>query len=176
MRFTSTAVQGSYIVDLEPATDERGFFARVFCVDEFAAMGLETTVAQSSLSVSHTRGTLRGLHWQRHPHAEAKLVRCVRGALFDVVADVRPGSPTYGRWAGVELSAENRRALYLPPGTAHGFQTLADNTEILYQMSVPYHPDSQTGARFDDPFFGIEWPMEPTVVHPRDTRYPDIAR
>lgn len=175
MEFTPTAVDGAYIIDLEPHIDERGFFARVFCADEFAELGLETGVAQASLSASTTRGTIRGLHWQHHPHQEAKLVRCVRGALWDVVADVRQASSTLGRYQGVELTADNRRALYLPPGTAHGFQTLEDDTEILYQMSAAYAPAFQTGIRFDDPFFEIEWPLAEQTVLQRDREFPDFT-
>jgi dTDP-4-dehydrorhamnose 3,5-epimerase len=174
--FTATPVPGVVIVDLERREDDRGFFARAWCREEFAAAGLDPTLEQASISWNRLRGTLRGLHWQAAPHQEAKLIRCVRGALYDVAVDLRPGSPCYREHVAVELSADNHRALYIPAGCAHGFQTLTDDTEIFYQMSASYAPAAQRGARWDDPAFGIEWPIDPPLVHPRDSAFPDFAR
>jgi dTDP-4-dehydrorhamnose 3,5-epimerase len=176
--FRETPVAGSYIVELERSEDERGFFARTFSVDEFAAHGLETRVDQCSTSFNAKRGTLRGLHYQAAPHGEAKLVRCTRGTIHDVAVDLRPDSPTYLRWVGAELSAENGRALFVPEGCAHGFQTLEDASEVLYQIAGPYVPEAARGVRWDDPAFGIEWPPAPPAgrtLAPRDAHYPDFA-
>jgi dTDP-4-dehydrorhamnose 3,5-epimerase len=175
MRFTSTTIAGAFLVDLEPITDERGFFARSFCRREFVAHGLNPELAQCNVSLNRRRGTLRGMHWQAAPHEEAKLVRCTRGMLHDVIVDLRAGSSTYGRHTAVLLSAENRRMLYVPEGCAHGFLTLEDDTEVLYQMSAFYAPESARGVRFDDPAFGIRWPAEVTVISERDRGYPDWA-
>jgi dTDP-4-dehydrorhamnose 3,5-epimerase len=175
MRFTRTTITGAFLVDLEPITDERGFFARSFCRHEFAAHGLNPELAQCNVSLNRRRGTLRGMHWQAAPHEEAKLVRCIRGMLHDVIVDLRAGSPTYGRHTAVLLSAENRRMLYVPEGCAHGFLTLEDDTEVLYQMSAFYAPESARGVRFDDPAFGIRWPAEVMVISERDRGYPDWA-
>jgi dTDP-4-dehydrorhamnose 3,5-epimerase len=175
MRFTRTTITGAFLVDLEPITDERGFFARSFCRHEFAAHGLNPELAQCNVSLNRRRGTLRGMHWQAAPHEEAKLVRCTRGMLHDVIVDLRAGSPTYGRHTAVLLSAENRRMLYVPEGCAHGFLTLEDDTEVLYQMSAFYAPESARGVRFDDPVFGIRWPAEVMVISERDRGYPDWA-
>ena len=172
MNFVSTTLAGAVIVELERREDERGFFARSFCQREFAEQGLDPCVAQCNVSFNRRRGTLRGLHWQAPPHAEAKLVRATRGALWDVIVDLRPDSATYCEWFGVELTAENRRALYVPPGFAHGFQTLVDDVEVFYQMSAFYAADAQQGARWDDPEFGIEWPIRPPFLSPRDATYP----
>lgn len=174
MKFTETNIPGAYVLDLEPITDERGFFARTFCKDEFAAHGLTTEIAQCNRSLSTERGTLRGLHYQVAPHQEAKLVHCMRGRFFDVCLDLRPDSPTSTQWTGVELSAENRRALFVPEGCAHGFLTLEDNTEIYYQISASYAPEAQRGVRYDDPAFGIEWPDEIRHIKDRDAQYPDF--
>jgi len=171
--FGSTPLPGAAVVDLERREDERGFFARSFCQREFEAQGLETTVAQCNVSFNRRRGTLRGMHWQAAPHGEAKLVRVTRGALWDVIVDLRPESATYCRWFGVELTAENHRALYIPRGFAHGFQTLVDDVEVFYQMSTSYVPDAQRGVRWDDPAFGIEWPILPPFLSERDATYPD---
>ena len=173
MIFGSTPLPGAAVVDLERREDERGFFARSFCQREFEALGLDTTVAQCNVSFNRRRGTLRGMHWQAAPHGEAKLVRVTRGALWDVIVDLRPESATYCRWFGVELSAENHRALYIPRGFAHGFQTLVDDVEVFYQMSTSYVPDAQRGVRWDDPAFGIEWPILPPFLSERDATYPD---
>jgi dTDP-4-dehydrorhamnose 3,5-epimerase len=171
MKFTELQLPGAFLVDLEPIEDERGFFARSFCRQEFAARGLNAAVAQCSLSFNWQRGTLRGLHYQAPPHAEAKMVRCTRGALYDVVVDVRRDSPTYCRWSAVELSAENHRMLYIPEGLAHGFQTLQEDTELFYQMSEFYVPGSARGLRWDDPAFTIEWPLPITAISDRDRSY-----
>ena len=174
MIFQSTTLPGAMVVELERREDERGFFARSFCRREFEAHCLEPCVAQCNVSFNRRRGTLRGMHWQAAPHAEAKLVRVTRGALWDVIVDLRPDSPACGRWFGVELNAENRRALYIPQGFAHGFQTLVDDVEVFYQMSTVYVPEAQRGARWDDPAFGIDWPIRPPFLSDRDASYPDF--
>jgi len=164
MIFTAAPIGGAFIIDIEPRKDDRGFFARTFDAAELAQRGLEGHVAQASISYNGKRGTLRGMHYQIAPHEEAKLVRCTGGRILDVIADTRNGSPTRGEWFAVELSAENHRMLYIPPGVAHGFQTLTDCTEVLYQMSESYHPESARGFRWNDPAFGIEWPLaHPTM-------------
>ncbi|HZD00558.1 MAG TPA: dTDP-4-dehydrorhamnose 3,5-epimerase [Actinomycetes bacterium] len=174
MRFTETKVVGAFLIEPELIADERGFFARTWCREEFEAHGLNPSLAQCSISFNHRKGTLRGMHYQAAPHQEAKLVRCTLEAIWDVALDLRPGSPTYRTWYGVELSAANRAMLYIPEGCAHGFLTLADATEIAYQMSAPYAPAAARGVRFDDPAFGIEWPGEVVVVNDRDRTYPDV--
>ena len=174
MQFRATPLDGLYIVDLEPAEDERGFFARTWCVEEAGRLGLVTEVTQCSLSHSRLRGTLRGLHFQTPPHVETKLVRCVRGSLFDVSVDLRGGSPTFGRWFAVELSAENRQAVYVPAGFAHGIQALEDHTEMLYQISTPYCAEASRGVRWDDPALGIPWPLPPTAISQRDLSWPPL--
>jgi dTDP-4-dehydrorhamnose 3,5-epimerase len=177
MRFVPTKLAGAFVVEPEPRGDERGFFARTFCRDEFAARGLNTTWVQCNVSFNRRAGTLRGLHWQADPHAEVKLVRCTAGAAFDVIVDLRPDSPTYRQWVAVELSADNRKAVYIPAGFAHGFQTLADGTELFYQMSEFYYPELARGARWDDPALRIEWPAcGHRVVAPRDLAFPDLPR
>jgi dTDP-4-dehydrorhamnose 3,5-epimerase len=172
--FTPTALSGAVVVELDRREDERGFFARSFCRREFEAQGLDPCVAQCNVSFNRRRATLRGLHWQAAPHGEVKLVRVTRGALWDVIVDLRAGSPTFTRWFGVELTADNRRALYIPAGFAHGFQTLVEDVEVFYQMSAFYVPDAQRGARWDDPAFGIEWPLRPPFLSDRDASYPDF--
>jgi dTDP-4-dehydrorhamnose 3,5-epimerase len=172
MIFTETPLKGAFILDLEPHTDSRGFFARVFCAVEFAAHGLNTSVAQSSLSWSRRRGTLRGMHFSVPPGAEAKLVRCIRGAIHDVIIDLRRESPTYRAHFAVELTAESRRALYIPEQFAQGFQTLTDDTEVYYQMSAFYDPACQRGVRYDDPAFGIAWPLPVTEISDKDRNWP----
>jgi dTDP-4-dehydrorhamnose 3,5-epimerase len=177
MRFLPTKLAGAYVIEPEPREDERGLFARTYCRDEFAALGLNVAWVQCNVSFNRRQGTLRGMHWQDEPHAEVKLVRCTRGAAFDVIADLRPTSPTYRQWVGVELTADDRRAVYVPAGFAHGFQTLTDGTELFYQMSEFYHPDLARGARWDDPALGIEWP--PTarrIIAERDLSFPDLPR
>lgn len=175
MRFLPTALPGVYVVEVEPKGDDRGLFARTYCRDEFAARGLCTDWAQCNVSFNARAGTLRGMHWQAAPHEEVKLVRCTSGAAYDVVADLRPGSPTYGKWVAVEISADNRRAVYIPGGFAHGFQTLAPGTELFYQMSAAYVPEAARGARWDDPALGVVWPpCESRVIAPRDLSFPDL--
>lgn len=174
MIFSPTAVEGVVLVEVERHADERGFFARTWCAGEFAAAGLPVEVAQESVSFNARRHTLRGMHWQEAP-PEGKLVRCTRGAILDVVVDVRRGSPTYLRHVAVRLGADDHRALSLPPGVAHGFLTLEDATEVLYQMTSPYAAGAARGARWDDPAFGLAWPAPPAVISERDRTYPDFV-
>lgn len=173
MHFEPTPIEGAFLVDLDRRGDDRGFFARVFCAREFAAAGLAGQFVQINTSFSGRRGTLRGLHHQLPPAAEAKLVRCIQGALFDVVLDLRPASPSFRRWFGAELTAANRRMMYVPEGCAHGFLSLADGTETLYLASAFYQPDAERGIRFDDPAFAIDWPMAPVDVSAKDRAWPD---
>jgi dTDP-4-dehydrorhamnose 3,5-epimerase len=174
MIFAQTSVEGAYLIDLERREDDRGFFARVWCEREFAELGLKTRLVQCNLSFSYRKSTLRGLHLQRPPHAEAKVVRCTRGAIYDVLVDLRPSSPTYKRWLGVELTADNRRMLYVPEGCAHGYQTLVDDTEAVYPVSEFYAPEAEWGVRWDDPAFGIEWPdAEGALLSEKDRSWPD---
>ena len=175
MKFSQTPLAGAYVVDIDRNEDERGFFGRVFCQDEFRALGLFTEIAQSNVSWNSCRGTLRGLHYQLAPHAEAKIVRCTRGTVWDVIVDLRDSSPTRLRWHAVELSAENRLSLYVPEGFAHGFQTLTDDVELLYQMSAFYHAESARGLRWNDPVVGIEWPLPDAIMSERDRTYPFLA-
>jgi dTDP-4-dehydrorhamnose 3,5-epimerase len=168
MKYQPTDVAGAFVVSLEPRGDERGFFSRVFCADEFAKAGLEAAVAQINTSASASAGTLRGMHYQTAPHGEAKLVKCIKGAVFDVVLDLRKGSPTFGRWAGETLSAENRLMMYAPKGCAHGFLTLEDGAEMLYTASTPYHGASERIVRWNDPRFAIAWPRSPAVLSEKD--------
>jgi dTDP-4-dehydrorhamnose 3,5-epimerase len=175
--FNPTTIAGAYVIEPEPLEDERGFFARVWSRDEFASQGLTDVIAQCSVSFNRRAGTLRGLHWQAPPHAESKLVRCIRGAVYDVLADVRRDSPSSGRWEAFELTADNRRLLYVPPYVAHGFQTLADETEIFYAMSTPYVAEAACGVRWDDPAFAIAWPPPAErVIVDRDLMWPDWDR
>jgi dTDP-4-dehydrorhamnose 3,5-epimerase len=174
MKFTATAVDSAYVVDLEKREDERGFFARAWCVEEFAAHGLYPSFVQGNVGRSSRRGTLRGLHYQIAPHQEAKLVRCTAGAIFDVLVDVRPESPTFGRWIGVELTADNHRMLYVPEGCAHGYQALADDSEAFYLSTEFYAPTAERGVRFDDPAFGIQWPVPVTLISDKDRNLPDL--
>ena len=178
MRFQATPLDGVWVLELERFGDERGWFARSFDAQEFGARGMNPDVVQCNISYNHRRGTLRGMHYQADPHGESKLVRCVRGAIFDVAVDLRPGSPTNGHWHGVELSAENGLAFYIPAGLAHGFQTLTDDSEVHYLMGDPYVPDAARGVRWDDPAFAIQWPAPPAggrVISERDACYPDHA-
>ncbi len=175
MKFTHTHIPGVVVVDIEPLEDERGFFARSFCAEEFADQGLTTRFVQTNIAFNAGRGTLRGLHYQASPKPEPKLVRCSRGALFDVAVDLRPESPAYGRWTGHELSAANRRALHIPEGCAHGLLTLEDETEVSYLMGAAYDPACARGVRWNDPAFAIEWPFAPLVISERDAAYPDFA-
>jgi dTDP-4-dehydrorhamnose 3,5-epimerase len=176
MRFIETPLAGAWVIEPEPIGDERGSFARTFDAGEFETRGLNPAVAQCNASLNFRRDTLRGMHYQAEPHGESKLVRCVRGAIFDVAVDLRRDSPSFCGWHGVELNANSPRAFYIPAGLAHGFQTLADDTEVLYQMGHRYVPEAARGVRFDDPAFGIEWP-EPhraRTVSERDHSYPDF--
>jgi dTDP-4-dehydrorhamnose 3,5-epimerase len=176
VRFTETAIRGAFIIDLEPHADERGFFSRAFCVREFAEHGLTTRISQVNTSFNHLRGTLRGLHYQDEPAPEAKLVRCASGAIFDVLVDMRPGSPTYLQHAAVELSAANRRQLFIPELCAAGYQTLADDTEVTYQVSEFYTPETERGMRYDDPVLGIEWPLPVSAISAKDAAWPLLRR
>lgn len=176
MRYTDTEVDGVRIVDLELRGDDRGGFARTFDAEEFEANGLDAAVAQCNLSFNRSAGTLRGLHLQLPPHAEGKLVRCTAGSIVDVAVDVRPGSATYGRHVMVELSAANRRALWIPPYVAHGYQTLVDDAEVTYQVSGRYAPGAEQGYRHDDPAFDLSWPVEVTVVSDKDRAWPLVDR
>ena len=172
MKFQESPLAGAYTIELDRLEDERGFFARSYSAEEFAARGLPAAMPQSSVSFNARRGTLRGLHYQAEPHAEDKLVRCTAGAVYDVIVDLRPDSPTARRWFGVELSAANHRSLFVPKGMAHGFMTLRDDTEVLYMISVPYAPGFERGLRWNDPAIGISWPTAPSVVSARDAAYP----
>jgi dTDP-4-dehydrorhamnose 3,5-epimerase len=172
MNFTEAPLRGAYIVDMTLMEDERGFFARSFCAEEFTKRGMAAHLRQCSVSFNARKGTLRGLHFQAAPHDEEKLVRCTGGALFDVMVDLRPESPTYRQWFGIELTAANHRSLYIPKGFAHGFITLADDTEVLYMISVPYAPGFAKGLRWSDPALGIRWPLTPAVISTRDAEYP----
>jgi len=172
MKFTELELPGVYRIEIEPIVDERGFFARSFCRREWEARGLNPCIAQCNISRNDRRGTLRGMHYQADPHAEAKLIRCTRGRVFDVVIDLRAASPTFARWVSVELSSEEPRMLYVPEGCAHGFQTLADDTEVFYLMSAFYEPEAARGVRWDDPLFDIPWPLPVSVISVRDRTYP----
>lgn len=175
MIFVATPLPGAFVVEPEYHEDHRGFFARTWCAREFAAHGLSTRLAQCSVSFTKRRGTLRGLHYQAAPYAEAKLVRCTAGGVHDVIVDLRPTSPTYRRHLAVTLTAGNRKALFVPQGFAHGFQTLADETEVFYQISAFHSPDHARGIRWDDPAFAIAWPLDDPIVNDRDRAYPDFA-
>jgi len=180
MIFARTRLDGAWLIDIERRGDERGFFARTWCRQEFAARGLDTEIAQESLSLSRQHGTVRGLHFQRPPHDETKIVQCTRGAIFDAIVDLRRHSPSYLRWQGFELTAENRQALYIPKGCAHGFQSLTDDVEVFYRISTFFAPEAADGYRYDDAAFGIAWPLPVTVVSERDRGWPpfnpDIPR
>jgi dTDP-4-dehydrorhamnose 3,5-epimerase len=173
--FTETPLPGAWLVDLEPRRDERGFFARAFCAREFEAHGLKTGIVQANVSRNVARGTLRGMHYQRAPFAEVKMVRCIAGAVFDAIIDLRPDSPTRHRWFGVELRHEDGRMLYVPEGFAHGYQALADGSEVLYLVTQFYAPQHEAAIRWDDPLFGIRWPVMPPILSPRDAVHPDYA-
>jgi dTDP-4-dehydrorhamnose 3,5-epimerase len=175
MIFTETRLPGAYTIDLEPIEDERGFFARQWSEQEFEQHGLTTAVSQTSVAFNSSKGTVRGMHWQVAPHAEVKLVRCVRGGIYDVIVDLRPTSASFGEWIGVELTDENRRTLYVPEGFAHGYQTLTAATEVWYQMSAPYAPEAARGFRWDDPRFAISWPAASRrVISNRDREWSDF--
>lgn len=173
MRFAALPLAGAFVIDIEPVEDERGFFARTFCADEFRERGLESSIRQCDISHNRKKGTLRGMHYQAAPHQEAKIVRCVRGAILDVIVDLRPNSATYRRWAAVELTADNRRALYVPKEFAHGFQTLVDYSDVYYEMSERYVAEASRGVRWNDFAFGIQWPVSDPILSPRDAAYAD---
>ena len=172
MIFTETPLPGAYIVDLELRTDDRGFFARAWCQDEFEQQGLNTRIVQCNMSYNHSVGTVRGLHYQKPPHAEVKLIRCTRGAIWDVIVDLRPDSATYKKWFGTELTAENRRMLYVPENFAHGYITLEPGTETFYQVSEFYSAEHEAGIRWNDPAVAITWPTEPVVLSDKDAHHP----
>ncbi len=174
MKFTELTIPGTYLVEIEESRDERGSFGRSFCEEEFAARGLHSRVRQTNVSFNEKAGTLRGMHFQRPPREEAKLVACPKGAVYDVVLDLRPDSPAYRRWVGITISEEDAKMVYVPEGCAHGFQTLRDATLVLYQMFEPYDAASAAGVRHDDPRFGIRWPLEATRVSSKDLSYPDF--
>jgi len=174
MRFSETSIQGTWLLDQERRGDDRGYFARTWCGDELSRHGLVNVLAQSSISYNPRQGTLRGMHYQVAPNEEHKLVYVPRGAIFDVAIDLRPESPTFRKWFGVELSHANGRMLYVPGGCAHGFLTLADDTLVDYKISVPYAPESSRGVRWNDPAFGVEWPKTPRIFSERDASYPDF--
>lgn len=176
MRFRETPLAGAFVIELERREDERGSFARCWCKEEFAAHGLHANWVQANVSFNRRAGTLRGLHYQEAPHQETKLIRCTAGAAYDVIVDLRSGSPTWGRWAAVELSAARGAMIYVPEGFAHGFQTLTDNTELFYLMSAAHSPASARGVRWDDPALAITWPpCRERVVSPRDQSFPELV-
>lgn len=175
MKFLETPLPGAYLIDIEPVEDERGFFARTFCRQEFEARGLNPDLVQCNVSFNRRKGTLRGMHYQVKPREEAKVVWCAAGAIHDVIIDLRPDSPAFRRWHGVELKAGTWRMLYVPEGFAHGFQTLQDDTAVFYQMSEHYDAGCARGVRWDDPAFGIRWPAPPSVISGRDRGYPAFA-
>lgn len=176
MKLAALELPGAFLIELELHRDERGFFARTWCSDEFAAAGLPAQIVQTNLSQTLLRGALRGMHYQRPPSREGKVVRCLKGGIFDVIVDIRPDSPTFLRHLGVELTPLNRKALYIPPGFAHGFQTLEPETEVWYQMTDRYQPGLSGGLRWDDPALGIHWPLKPTTMNERDAAYPNLDR
>jgi dTDP-4-dehydrorhamnose 3,5-epimerase len=175
MLFRETPLSGVWIIEMQRLSDERGYFARTFCRDEFEARGLNPNIVQCNVSFNAKRGTLRGMHWQEAPHGEAKLVRCTRGAIYDVALDLRRNSPTFKKWFAVELSSQNGTMLYIPEGCAHGFQTLADDSEVFYQMSARYCAKAARGVRFDDPAFAISWPLPITVIAEKDRTFGDFG-
>jgi dTDP-4-dehydrorhamnose 3,5-epimerase len=176
MLFTETKLPGAFIIDVDLREDHRGGFARTFCTREFEAHNLKSVVAQCNMALNHKAGTLRGMHYQIAPACETKLVRCTKGAIYDVIVDLRPDSPTYRQHVGVELTEENRRALYIPEMFAHGYQTLADDTEVMYLVGEFYTPNCERGARYDDPAFGIQWPHDITLISEKDASWPLIGR
>ncbi len=171
MQFTETKLKSGFIIDIQKIEDDRGFFARSFCKNEFKEQGISSDLAQANISFNKYKGTLRGLHYQGSPHEEAKLVRCTKGAIFDVMVDLREDSPTFCQWVGAELTAENHRMLLIPEGFGHGFQTLEDNTEVIYQVSEFYTPSAEKGALYNDPAFGIEWPLDVSVISDKDANW-----
>jgi dTDP-4-dehydrorhamnose 3,5-epimerase len=175
MKFNALPLTGAYQIEIETVSDERGFFARTWCQETALSLGLDPHMEQCSVSYNIRKGTLRGMHFQRAPYGEAKLVRCTRGVIYDVLLDLRPDSATFKNWLSVELSADNHQMVYIPPGLAHGFITLADDSEVFYQISQPYRPEASAGVRWNDPAFAISWPMAPTVLSERDQSYPEFC-
>jgi len=175
MRFETSSLDGVWLIHLEPMHDSRGFFARTFCTNEFRAHGLETDFPQHSISFSSRKGTVRGMHFQREPHSEVKLVRCLSGSICDVIIDIRPESSTFRQWRGFELSEKNGLQLYIPKGFAHGFQTMSDNARVSYLISEYYAPAAASGVRYDDPAFGITWPLPVTTISENDLLWPIFA-
>lgn len=174
MKFNPTPLAGAFTIDLDRIGDDRGFFARFFCTEEFSKAGLVSNYVQINNSLTKSKGTLRGMHYQLPPAAEVKVVRCIRGELFDVILDLRPDSSTFGKWFGETLSAENRRMMYVPRGFAHGFVTMQDDTEAFYLVSSPYAPKCERGVRYNDPKFSIAWPLAPTEISDKDAKWPDF--
>lgn len=175
MFFSETNLKGAFIIEIEPLQDDRGFLARSFCQEEFALHQLKYNFLQCNISFNKKKGTLRGMHYQTAPHEEAKLVRCTKGVIYDVIIDIRPNSTTFKEWIGIELRADSYRMLYIPEGFAHGFQTLEDNTEVFYQMSEFYHPECARGIRWNEPTFGIKWPDDDRIISAKDCQYADFA-
>lgn len=175
MRLVETPIPGAYVLYLVRFEDERGYFARTWCATEFLALGLNTKLSQCSISFNQERATLRGMHYQKSPYAESKVVRCTRGALYDVIVDSRPNSPAEGKYFAINLAAEDDAMLYVPEGVAHGYETLLDNTEVSYWISTAYEPSAQHGFRWDDPQIGIDWPLRPARISPRDTKLPTFG-
>jgi dTDP-4-dehydrorhamnose 3,5-epimerase len=173
--FTETKIKGVFIIEPELIKDERGFFSRSFCQDEFEKQGLETSIVQCNISYNKKKGTLRGMHYQAPPHEEVKMVSCTKGAIYDVVLDLRKESEMYGRWLSIELTDENNKTLYIPKGCAHGFQSLMDNTIVYYQMMEGYHPECARGIRWDDPAFGIQWPFRKAIISEKDSNFPEFS-
>jgi dTDP-4-dehydrorhamnose 3,5-epimerase len=172
MRFTPSRIPGAWVIDIVPIHDDRGFFAMTWQPEAFRRHGIDPALAQCNLAYNHKRGTLRGMHFQNAPHAQAKIVRATRGALLDVIVDLRPDSPTYRQWDAVELSADNRRMFYMPEGVAHGYLTLTDDVEAYYHASATWAPQAESGVRWNDPAFGITWPFEPAVISEKDRNWP----
>ena len=175
MTFTESRIPGAWIIDVSEIHDDRGFFAMTWLPGEFTKRGLDPSLAQCNLAFNHKRGTLRGMHFQKAPHEQVKIIRCTRGALLDVIVDLRPDSPTYRRWEAVELSADNRRMFYMPKGIAHGYLTLTDAAEAYYHASAPWAPQAESGVRWNDPAFGIKWPFEPAVISEKDANWPLLS-
>jgi len=175
MNFRKLAIRGAYLIEPEPLVDHRGFFTRIWCRDEFACQGITRPFDQSSMSHNTKRGTIRGLHFQSAPHEEAKLVSCPAGAIFDVVVDLRPNSPTFASWVGVEISAANHKMIYVPEGCAHGFQAVSDCSDVVYQIAGPFHPESAGGLRWDDPDLAIDWPISDPIMSERDAKLPFLS-
>jgi dTDP-4-dehydrorhamnose 3,5-epimerase len=176
MNFRKLAIRGAFLIEPEPLVDHRGFFTRIWCRDEFACQGITRPFDQSSLSHNAARGTIRGLHFQTAPNEEAKLVSCPTGAIFDVIVDLRPSSPTFASWVGVEISATNHKMVYVPEGCAHGFQTLADCSDVVYQIAGPFHPESVGGLRWNDPDLAIDWPVAEPIMSERDANLPYLSQ